>query len=124
MNEFEKNQGKGEQTGEQGEKPVFGQFDKEQGQQGQQGQQDSQELGQKGEQFDKTQQQEQGQQDLAEAGAGKEQGDDQFTRREGPGQREVLIRSLTTGRPRPAIRARPFLLPGRRALPLARSKRS
>jgi hypothetical protein len=72
MNEFEKNQGTDEQTGEQGEKPAFGQFDKEQGQQ------DSQEFGQKGEQFDKTQQQEQGQQDFAEAGAGKQQGDDQF----------------------------------------------
>lgn len=38
MNEFEKNQDKGTQTEQQGDKPAFGQFDKEQGQQQEQGQ--------------------------------------------------------------------------------------
>lgn len=35
MGEFDKNQDKTDQTDQQGEKPAFGQFDKEQGQQNQ-----------------------------------------------------------------------------------------
>jgi hypothetical protein len=35
MNEFDKNQNQGAETGAQGDKPAFGQFDKEQGQDGQ-----------------------------------------------------------------------------------------
>lgn len=38
MNEFEKNQDKGTQTDQQGDKPAFGQLDKEQGQQQEQSQ--------------------------------------------------------------------------------------
>ena len=68
MNEFEKNQNEDTETGQQGEKPAFGQLDKEQGQQGQQefgqkGEQletGQQEFGQKGEPIDKAEQQEQG----------------------------------------------------------------
>ena len=51
MGEFNKDQGQQDQTGEQGGKPAFGQFDKEQGQQGQ-GQQGQQEFGQKGEELE------------------------------------------------------------------------
>jgi len=54
MNEFDKNQDQGKSTGQQSDKPAFGQLDKEQGQQG------GQEFNQKGEEIDQTGQQEQG----------------------------------------------------------------
>jgi hypothetical protein len=81
MNEFEKNQGKDEQFGQQqGDKPAFGQFDKEQGQQ------EQQEFGQKGEQIDKTRQQEQeqgqGKEAFAEA-SDRQQGENQFKDEQG-----------------------------------------
>jgi Ca-activated chloride channel family protein len=66
MGEFNKDQGQGNQSGQQGDKPAFGQFDKEQGQGGQsgQGEQGQQDMG-KGQQeelagADKAQQSEQG----------------------------------------------------------------
>ena len=46
MDEFKKDQGGQDQTGQQGGKPAFGQLDKEQGQQ------EQQELGQKGEELE------------------------------------------------------------------------
>ena len=73
MAEFDKNQDKGDiNRSEQGEKPAFGQFDKERGQQGQQ------EFGETtGEDLDEDQQQ-QGQAKQEFAGAGRQQGDNQF----------------------------------------------
>ena len=81
MNEFEKNQDKGTQTEQQGDKPAFGQLDKEQGQQGQQefsqkGEPIEGQDGQKGEQIDQGQQ-EQGQAKQDElTGTGEEKGQD------------------------------------------------
>lgn len=85
MNEFEKNQDKGTQTGEQGDKPAFGQLDTEKGQGQEQGQTGEQQFGQKGEQLNPGKQQEQGegvkQDELADidqqGGAEKGQGDQQ-----------------------------------------------
>ena len=81
MNEFEKNQDKGTQTEQQGDKPAFGQLDKGEGQQGQQefgqkGEPIEGQDGQKGEQIDQGQQ-EQGQARQDElAGTGEETGED------------------------------------------------
>ena len=54
MNEFDKSQDKGKDTGEQGDKPAFGQFDKEQQQKQEQGQDEG------GEQIPEDRQQQQG----------------------------------------------------------------
>jgi len=58
MNEFEKNQDKGTPTGQQGDKPAIGQFDKERAQPGQQDQGETKdelaEAGQQGDNQDKT----------------------------------------------------------------------
>jgi hypothetical protein len=64
MGEFNKDQSQQDQTGEQGGKPAFGQFDKEQGQQGQQ------EFGQKGEELETE---------------GEQQGDNQIRSEKGQG---------------------------------------
>jgi hypothetical protein len=53
MNEFEKNQDKTQDIGEQGGKPAFDQFDKEKGQQ------EQQQFDQKGEPIDQGQQEQQ-----------------------------------------------------------------
>jgi len=89
MNEFDKNQDKGSQTDQQGEKPAFGQFDKdqEQGQTGQQQELGQQELGQKGEATGQPAQQEQGEIRKDEfADAGQQQGDSQFKGEKGQGE--------------------------------------
>lgn len=83
MNEFEKNQDKGTQTGEQGDKPAFGQLDTEKGQgQQEQGQTGQQQYGQKGEQLNPGQQ-EQGQGTQREELADIDQQGDQGTTEKG-----------------------------------------
>jgi hypothetical protein len=72
MGEFDKSQDKTNQTGQQGDKPAFGQLDQEKGQ----SQQEQQDIGQKGETLGQDRQQEQGggkQEELAG-----QQGDDQL----------------------------------------------
>ena len=64
MDEFKKDQGQQDQTGEQGGKPAFGQFDKGEGQQ------EQQELGQKGEELETE---------------GEQQGDNQIRSEKGQG---------------------------------------
>ena len=64
MDEFKKDQGQQDQTGQQGGKPAFGQLDKEQGQQSQQ------EFGQKGEELETE---------------GEQQGDNQIRGEKGQG---------------------------------------
>jgi len=67
MDEFRKDQGQQDQTGQQGGKPAFGQFDKEQGQQGQQ------EFGQKGEELETENEQQGDNQIRSEKGQGGQQ---------------------------------------------------
>jgi len=69
MDEFKKDQGQQDQTGQQGGKPAFGQFDKEQGQ----GQQGQQEFGQKGEELETEGEQQGDNQIRSEKGQGGEQ---------------------------------------------------
>ena len=66
MDEFKKDQGQQDQTGQQGGKPAFGQFDKDEAQ----GQQGQQEFGQKGEELETE---------------GEQQGDNQIRSEKGQG---------------------------------------
>jgi hypothetical protein len=83
MGEFDKNQDKGNQTGQQqGDKPAFGQLNDEKGQ----GQQEQQDIGQKGETLGQDRQQEQGSGKQEELTG--QQGDNQFKTDQGRGSQD------------------------------------
>jgi len=69
MDEFRKDQGQQDQTGEQGGKPAFGQFDKAEDR----GQQSQQEFGQKGEELETESEQQGDNQIRSEKGQGGQQ---------------------------------------------------